>query len=177
MDGPIERCEDVHEHVARNGTHTCASNYQHPNPTSRPHHLAENPPPAQKTQPRLDYFGERSGNPNRLSSFSPDENAFVSDGEKDDRHSGAVERHYQPYARNEQRTILIKNLSDKVVHKDIVDLVRGGALLDIYVRTGEKMASVSFVEGSAAQNFLNYAKRNDIYIHGKRVSPTIQSKA
>ena len=159
------------------GTRICAPSYQHPDPTSRPHPLAENPLPAQKTQPRPEYFGERSGNPNRLSSFSPDENTFISDGEKDDGHSGAVERHYQPYARNEQRTILIKNLSDKVIHKDIVDLVRGGALLDIYVRTGEKMASVSFVEGSAAQNFLNYAKRNDIYIHGKRVSLTTQLNA
>lgn len=76
----------------------------------------------------------------------------------------------QLYARNEQRTLLIKNLSDRVTHKDVVDVVRGGALLDVYLRSNDRSASVSFVEGAAAQAFLAYAKRNDIYIHGKRVS-------
>jgi hypothetical protein len=42
-------------------------------------------------------------------------------------------------------------------------------LLDIYLRSAERTASVSFVDGSAAQEFLNHAKRRDIYIHGKRV--------
>ena len=65
---------------------------------------------------------------------------------------------------------MIKNLSDRATHKDIVGIVRGGAVLDIYLRTNDRSASISFVEGVAAQAFMNYAKRNDIYIHGKRVS-------
>ncbi len=75
-----------------------------------------------------------------------------------------------PYpGRNERRTVLLSNLSDRATHKDVVGAVRGGALLDIYLRSYDRTASVSFVEGSAAQAFLNHTKRNDIYILGKRV--------
>jgi hypothetical protein len=72
-----------------------------------------------------------------------------------------------PYPRNDQRTILITNLPTNVTHKDLVDVVRGGRLLDVFLRN-DRAATISFVEG--AQDFLAYAKRNDIYIHAKRVS-------
>ncbi len=74
--------------------------------------------------------------------------------------------------REDRRTLVFKGLLDRTTHKDIVDVVSGGALLDIFLRPRERMASVSFVEGVAAQDFLTYAKRNDIYIHGKRVGCT-----
>jgi hypothetical protein len=73
------------------------------------------------------------------------------------------------YAREEQRTILAKNLSDRTTHQDIVQVARGGLVLDVFLRMNERSASISFVEGAAAQNFMNYVKRNDVYIHGKRV--------
>jgi len=101
---------------------------------------------------------------------SHDDTSFPSDVDKEDQYLPIPSSEKQIYARNEQRTLLIKNLSDRVTHKDIVDVVRGGALLDIYLRSNDKSASVSFVEGAAALAFLAYAKRNDIYIHGKRVS-------
>lgn len=115
------------------------------------------------------YLKERSGNYGRQQSFSHDDSSFPSDLEKDDQSQPTPAADRQHYARAEQRTIIIKNLSDRVTHKDIVDIVRGGAVLDIYLRSNDKTASVSFVEGVAAQAFMNYAKRNDIYIHGKRV--------
>ena len=71
-----------------------------------------------------------------------------------------------PFPRNDQRTILITNLSDRTTHKDLVDIIRGGRLLDLYLRN-DRTATVSFVEGAA--DFLAYAKRNDFYMHGKRV--------
>lgn len=71
--------------------------------------------------------------------------------------------------KNDQRTILLQNLPDLVTHKDIVDIVRGGLLLDVYLRTQDKSASVSFVDGSSAQAFLSYAKRNGVYLRGRRV--------
>ncbi|KAL6718394.1 hypothetical protein ACLMJK_004483 [Lecanora helva] len=73
------------------------------------------------------------------------------------------------YNREEQRTITVKNLSDRTTHKDIVHFVKGGLVLDIFLRTNERSASISFVEGAAAQNFMAYVKRNDIYVHGKRL--------
>lgn len=71
--------------------------------------------------------------------------------------------------KNDQRTILLQNLPDLVTHKDIVDIVRGGLLLDVYLRTQDRSASVSFVDGTAAQAFLSYAKRNGVYVRGRRV--------
>lgn len=70
-----------------------------------------------------------------------------------------------PFPRD-QRTILFTNLSDRTTHQDLVNIIRGGRLLDIYIRN-DRSATVSFVEG--AQEFLAYAKRNDFYIHAKRV--------
>lgn len=103
-------------------------------------------------------------------SFGHDDSSFPSDIEKDDQYSSVARTEKQKYIRAGQRTILIKNLADRATHKDIVDIIRGGAVLDIFLRSNERSASVSFVEESAAQNFMKYAKRNDIYIHGKRVS-------
>lgn len=102
-------------------------------------------------------------------SFGEDDTSFHSDPDREDQCLPEPRNDKQQYARAEQRTIVLKNLSERITHKDIVDIIRGGALLDIYLRANERTASVSFVEGAAAQNFMNYARRNDIYIHGKRV--------
>ena len=121
-------------------------------------------------------FGQKRDGPNlsnRQPSYGNDDTSFLSDMDKDDQCFASLEvpkSEKQHYGRNEQRTVLIKNLSDRATHKDLVDVIRGGALLDIYLRTHDRIASVSFLEGAAAQDFVNYAKRNDIYIHGKRVS-------
>ncbi|KAL8821425.1 MAG: hypothetical protein Q9223_000528 [Gallowayella weberi] len=76
----------------------------------------------------------------------------------------------QPDRRNEKRTLLLQNLPDQVCHQDIVSIVRGGLLLDVYLRPVERSASISFVDGSAAQEFLAYIKRNDMYLRGRRLS-------
>lgn len=107
--------------------------------------------------------------PNHGPSLGQDDTSCHSDPDRDDQGLPEPRNDKQQYARAEHRTIVLKNLSERVTHKDIVDIIRGGALLDIYLRANERTASVSFVEGAAAQNFMNYAKRNDIYIHGKRV--------
>ena len=125
------------------------------------------------------------------SSGVEDENAFTPDLEKDDPYL-APSQERKRFAKVEQRTILAKNLSDRATHKvsshglgtsprhsdsqyfqDIVDFIRGGLVLDIYLRSHERSASISFVEGSAAQDFMNHVKRNDIYVHGKRVCPPL----
>ncbi|MCJ1403240.1 hypothetical protein MMC11_006463 [Xylographa trunciseda] len=110
----------------------------------------------------------RRGSSGRNYDYHHDENSMLSEIDKEEHHLAVPTSERQHFARNEQRTILIKNLSDRVTHKDIVDVVRGGAVLDIYLRSTDKSASVSFVEGAAAQAFMSYAKRNDIYIHSKR---------
>ncbi|KAK4695125.1 hypothetical protein P7C71_g2567, partial [Lecanoromycetidae sp. Uapishka_2] len=89
--------------------------------------------------------------------------------DKDSGNLGIPRVERKRYAREEQRTILVKNLSDRTTHLDIVQIARGGLVLDVYLRTNERNASISFVEGGAAQNFMDYVKRNDVYVHGKRL--------
>lgn len=109
-------------------------------------------------------------------SFGQDDGSFPSDPEKEEQHSSVTKTEKPQYARAEQRTILAKNLADRTTHKDIVENIRGGAVLDIFLRANDRSASISFVEGAAAQSFMNYAKRNDIYIHGKRVGHMIRDR-
>ncbi|KAL8924453.1 MAG: hypothetical protein Q9208_004061 [Pyrenodesmia sp. 3 TL-2023] len=77
---------------------------------------------------------------------------------------------YPRMERMDQRSIVFRNLSDRTTHQDILNVVRGGPLLDMYLRTQDKSAIVSFVHGSAAKEFFTYLKRNDVYIHSRRVS-------
>ena len=122
-------------------------------------------------RPHVDYGRVKERiTPGRQPSFSHDDTSFPSDLEKDEHCLTTPSLDKPQFSKQEQRTILFKNLSDRTGHKDIVDVTRGGAILDIYLRSNEKSASVSFVEGSAALAWMNYVKRNDIYIHGKRVS-------
>ncbi|KAL5359812.1 hypothetical protein BJX96DRAFT_62492 [Aspergillus floccosus] len=67
-----------------------------------------------------------------------------------------------------RRTILVRNLPDRITHRDIVQAMRGGALLHIYLRAREHSANISFVEESDAQEFLKHAKSHGLYIAGKR---------
>jgi hypothetical protein len=85
--------------------------------------------------------------------------------EYEDQDRGPVQR----IPLHDQRTVLITNLSERTTHKDLAGIVRGGRLLDIFLRN-DRSATVSFVEGAA--EFLAYAKRNDIYLHTKRVRST-----
>ena len=90
-----------------------------------------------------------------------------------DRESGNNEaitkRPRQQYNKFAKRTILIDNLLEGTTHSDIVDAVRGGLLLDIYLRPYDRTACVSFLEEAHANEFFRYVKRNDLYIRGKRV--------
>ncbi|KAJ8119966.1 hypothetical protein ONZ43_g3203 [Nemania bipapillata] len=47
--------------------------------------------------------------------------------------------------------------------------MRGGQLLDVYLRGAEHTASVSFVREDDATRFYEYARKSDIYIKNKRV--------
>ncbi|KAI9700764.1 MAG: hypothetical protein M1836_002133 [Candelina mexicana] len=110
------------------------------------------------------------GHGGRQQSFSPDDAFSPLDSSEHYLNGGTFSRpEKQQIPRNDQRTVLMTNLSDRAIHKDVINVIRGGALLDIFLRTNDRSASISFVDGVAAQEFINYVKRNDIYIHGKRV--------
>lgn len=69
-----------------------------------------------------------------------------------------------------QRTVSIRNLPDRASHEDVTDAVRGGALLHVYLRPRDHFADVSFVDESAAHDFLHYSRTYGLYVAGKRVS-------
>ncbi|KAH7400731.1 carbon-nitrogen hydrolase [Phaeosphaeria sp. MPI-PUGE-AT-0046c] len=67
---------------------------------------------------------------------------------------------------HDQRTVLISNLPERATHKDLTGIIRGGRLLEIFLRN-DRTATISFIEGAA--DFLAYAKRTDLYLHTKRL--------
>lgn len=74
------------------------------------------------------------------------------------------------YEKHTQRSIFISGLSEGTTYADISAAVKGGMLLDIHLRTFDKVATISFLHTSSAQEFLRHSRRNDLYIRGKRVS-------
>lgn len=75
----------------------------------------------------------------------------------------------QQYDKFAKRTVLLANLPENTTHLDLVDAIRGGRLLDLYLRAHDRTASVSFLEEAAAHDFFRHVKRHDLYIKGKRV--------
>lgn len=73
------------------------------------------------------------------------------------------------YPRLCRRTITLAGLPENVILKDITDVVRGGLLLDVFHRTTEHIALVSFLREEDATRFYDHARKNDIYIKNKRV--------
>jgi hypothetical protein len=109
------------------------------------------------TSPRLYYRSYGEAGPG----------AYSPESQPDDDEDGQTPSPSQHIPLHAQRTVLITNLSERTTHKDLVSIVRGGRLLDIFLRN-DRSATISFVEGAA--EFLAYAKRNDIYLHMKRAS-------
>jgi hypothetical protein len=110
----------------------------------------------------LHSSGQPRGASHRTVSYGQLDSSIDSPGKEDEdlEHTGRVPVH-------EQRTVLITNLAECTTHQDLAGIIRGGRLLDIFLRN-DRTATVSFVEGAA--EFLAHAKRNDIYLHMKRVS-------
>ena len=75
----------------------------------------------------------------------------------------------QSFQKHAKRTLLFVNLPEGTTHLEIVNVIKGGMLLDVYLRSQDRTASVSFLEELAAQEFFRHVKRHDLYIRGKRV--------
>jgi hypothetical protein len=76
---------------------------------------------------------------------------------------------HQKYEKFAKRTVVLTNLPNAITHSDIAGAVRGGLVLEIFLRTHERSASVSFLEEVHAYQFFRHVKRHDLYIGGKRV--------
>ncbi|OAL39363.1 hypothetical protein AYO20_01233 [Fonsecaea nubica] len=68
-----------------------------------------------------------------------------------------------------RRSLVILGLSPATTLHSIAQVLRGGAILQMYLRRQDCSAHVSFVDPKAADNFYHYARTNDIYVAGDRV--------
>lgn len=101
-----------------------------------------------------------------------DEEFDSGDGPIDDLHNPAYNQQSSTrpfYERQCARSVLLTNLAEGVTHRDITEAVRGGQLLDIYVRP-DRAVAVSFLLASDARAFFDHVRRHDLYIKHKRVS-------
>lgn len=77
------------------------------------------------------------------------------------------------HARMCRRTVMLYSLSPMTTHEDVTNVVRGGLLLEIYIRKADHVALVSFLREEDATQFYEHARRQDMYIKGKRVGGPI----
>ncbi|KAK3401011.1 hypothetical protein B0T20DRAFT_405775 [Sordaria brevicollis] len=78
-------------------------------------------------------------------------------------------RKQQQFDRQCTRTVQLCNLSENTTHADITNAVRGGMLLDVFIRTHDRSATVSFLHAADARKFFEHVRKNDLYIKNKRV--------
>jgi hypothetical protein len=90
--------------------------------------------------------------------------AFFEGGDGDQTQGRRVQ-----YPKHAKRTVLLSKLPEGAAHAEIVEVIRGGMLLDIYVRNADRAAAISFLEEDHAKDFFYHVKRNDLYVRGKRV--------
>ncbi|ORY63537.1 uncharacterized protein BCR38DRAFT_410443 [Pseudomassariella vexata] len=80
---------------------------------------------------------------------------------------GPSDRPY--FARSCKRTVVLAGLPDSTTHLDVTKVVRGGLILEVYLRAAEHAALVSFLREEDAVRFFDHARKNDLYINHKRV--------
>jgi hypothetical protein len=73
------------------------------------------------------------------------------------------------------RTIQLLNLAEGTTHADIASAVRGGLLLDVFIRGHERTATVSFLHALDARAFFDHVRKHDLYIKNKRVGASTRS--
>jgi len=69
----------------------------------------------------------------------------------------------------ERRTLYFAGLSEHTTYKELLSVVKGGKLLSVNLGPN-RSGTVTFSNG--ASDYLAWAKRNDVYIHNKRVCAT-----
>lgn len=78
----------------------------------------------------------------RVHSYGQPDSSDMSEKEEEEGH-GLTHR----VPMHEKHTVLVTNLSDRTTHKDLANIVRGGRVLDIFLRN-DRSATISFVEGA-----------------------------
>ncbi|EFW98880.1 hypothetical protein CMQ_4732 [Grosmannia clavigera kw1407] len=72
--------------------------------------------------------------------------------------------------RNCRRTIRVMNMPVGTAHAALVAVIRGGPVLDIYIRTHDHSAMISFLYPADATAFFDHVQKTGLYIEQKRVN-------
>ncbi|POR37131.1 Negative regulator of differentiation 1 [Tolypocladium paradoxum] len=116
------------------------------------------------------HIGHHHGDENTQTAW---ENASESLDEPPDTFDAATEATPAPaparFEREATRSIQLLNLTDGTTHADITSTIRGGMLIEIYLKTRDNSSVISFLHGVDAQAFYEHARRNGLYIKNKRV--------
>ena len=100
-----------------------------------------------------------------------DSQHFFETYQNHDSDQGWTEMVQQPKTSKSKHTLLLSNLPQDVTHWDVTRHVRGGRLIDIWIKRNEQKATVTFAEGAA--DFMSFARRQGVYIGSRRVSDLI----
>ncbi|GKU02429.1 negative regulator of differentiation 1 [Fusarium langsethiae] len=68
-----------------------------------------------------------------------------------------------------QRSVQLLNLAPGVTHGEIAAIVRGGPLLEIFVRAKDNSATVSFLREADAVAFLDYTRTYGLYFKDRKI--------
>lgn len=68
-----------------------------------------------------------------------------------------------------QRSVQLLNLAPGVTHGEVATIVRGGPLLEIFVRAKDNSVTVSFVRETDAVAFLDYTRTCGLYFKDRKV--------
>ena len=96
---------------------------------------------------------------------APDDNFFDDDEAYADAESNA-HRDGRTTPAQISTTLYFAGLSEHTTMRDLLSVIKGGKILSINMRNSG--ATVAFFDGAA--DFLQWTKRNDIYLQGRRVS-------
>lgn len=75
------------------------------------------------------------------------------------------------------RSITLKGIPASATLADVFSVIKGGAVLDLFLRSHAQSAHISFVDPVAAENFIDYVGKNNVRVNGNRVSltaPTVE---
>lgn len=122
------------------GHHQTETNREWPHPDTDPFPVSQSPSVESPTEP----WGQEPKSPQGGNRYDPN----------------------RRLERNAHRSVRLFNLPSGVRRGDITAVVRGGPLLEVYLRPKEHTATVSFVYGDDAAAFLERAREHGLRIRG-----------
>ncbi|CAG9993321.1 unnamed protein product [Clonostachys byssicola] len=146
-------------------------------------HCFETSPESESTSPTSPLENESNGYHNRLgewvvsqpdppNEYPPRQSSFGSYVSTGSRAESYPVNSGRRAPREGNRTISLSNLAEGTTHQDVANMIRGGQVLDIYLRYRENTASVSFLREADAKAFMSHVRKHDLYIKQKRIDVT-----